>query len=124
MPCVCHSLAWGAWLQWPLQFQPMPNRQSIDNRYGNDKFEILSHNSVDRHPWHNSFSLLLPRADVTHCSFVSYYLHPCRYLDLLVCRNRHLNASQLQQEFVLATGPCVSLQTIRNHLHDIGLSAR
>ena len=70
---MCLSLAC---LWWPSQLQARPNTQSIDNRYGNDNIEILSHNSDDRHPYCNSFSSLLPQADVTYCSFVSYYLHP------------------------------------------------
>ena len=74
---MCLSLAW---LRWPPQLQPRPNRQSINNRYGNDNIEILSHNSDDRHPQRNSFSSLLPRADVTYCSFLYYYLHPWYFI--------------------------------------------
>ncbi|GFV65203.1 transposable element Tcb2 transposase [Trichonephila clavipes] len=47
-----------------------------------------------------------------------------RYIQLTARRNRTENATQLQRQFLLATGRRVSSQTARNRLHEGGLYAR
>ncbi|GFU42771.1 HTH_Tnp_Tc3_2 domain-containing protein [Trichonephila clavipes] len=48
-----------------------------------------------------------------------------QYIQLTACRNRTENATQLQRQLLLATGPRrVSSQTVRNRLHEGGLYAR
>ncbi|GFX91547.1 transposable element Tcb2 transposase [Trichonephila clavipes] len=47
-----------------------------------------------------------------------------RYIQLTARRNRTENATQLQRQFLLATGRMVSSQTVRNRLHEGGLYAR
>ncbi|GFS67200.1 transposable element Tcb2 transposase [Trichonephila clavipes] len=47
-----------------------------------------------------------------------------RYLVLTARRHRNMNATLLQQHLRSATGTRVLTQTVRNRLHDVGLSAR
>ncbi|GFY14258.1 transposable element Tcb2 transposase [Trichonephila clavipes] len=47
-----------------------------------------------------------------------------RYLVLTARRHRNMNATLLQQHLRSATGTTVSIQTIRNRLHGVGLYAR
>ncbi|GFX10476.1 transposable element Tcb2 transposase [Trichonephila clavipes] len=47
-----------------------------------------------------------------------------RYLVLTARRHRNMNATLLQQHLHSATGTTVSIQTIRNRLHGVGLYAR
>ncbi|GFW88006.1 hypothetical protein TNCV_216781 [Trichonephila clavipes] len=47
-----------------------------------------------------------------------------RYIQLTARRNRTENATQLQEQLLLATGRRVSSQTARNRLHEGGLYAR
>ncbi|GFW55507.1 transposable element Tcb2 transposase [Trichonephila clavipes] len=47
-----------------------------------------------------------------------------RYLVLTARRHRNMNATLLQQHLCSATGTTVSIQTIKNRLHGVGLYAR
>ncbi|GFW44912.1 HTH_Tnp_Tc3_2 domain-containing protein [Trichonephila clavipes] len=47
-----------------------------------------------------------------------------RYIQLTARRNRTENATQLQRQLLLTTGRMVSIQTVRNRLHEGGLNAR
>ncbi|GFV24810.1 transposable element Tcb2 transposase [Trichonephila clavipes] len=47
-----------------------------------------------------------------------------RYLVLTAQRHRNMNATLLQQHIRSATGTTVSIQTVRNRLHGVGLHAR
>ncbi|GFW95890.1 transposable element Tcb2 transposase [Trichonephila clavipes] len=46
------------------------------------------------------------------------------YLVLMARRHRNVNATLLQQHLRSATGTTVSIQTVRNRLHGVGLYAR
>ncbi|GFV78220.1 transposable element Tcb2 transposase [Trichonephila clavipes] len=47
-----------------------------------------------------------------------------RYLVLTARRHRNMNSTHLQQHLRSATGTTVSIQTIRNRLHGVGMYAR
>ncbi|GFT23746.1 transposable element Tcb2 transposase [Trichonephila clavipes] len=47
-----------------------------------------------------------------------------RYLVLTARRHRNMNATLLQQHLRSATGTTVSIQTVRNRLHGVGMYAR
>ncbi|GFW33406.1 transposable element Tcb2 transposase [Trichonephila clavipes] len=47
-----------------------------------------------------------------------------RYLVLTARRDRNMNATLLQQHLRSATGTTVSIQSVRNRLHGVGLYAR